>query len=93
MRAWGACASAWGGLCEGVTSHLDGLPAPVAVLLVLGEAPHVEVALDHLGPQDVVLLVLPHRDRLSPPTEPERLRTQLRDYTHARAQTVNDLRP
>ena len=38
----------------------DGLgrvPSPLAVLVVLGEAPQIEIGLDHLGPQDVVLLV------------------------------------
>ena len=44
---------------KGRATDLHGLPAPLAVLGVLGEAPQVEVGLDRLGPKDVVLLVLP----------------------------------
>lgn len=35
-------------------SHLHGLPAPLPVLGVVSQSPHVHVALDDLWPQDVV---------------------------------------
>lgn len=64
--------------CSG--SHLRCLPAPLPVLGIVGEPPHVPVGLDDLWPQDVVLLILPHGHRLQAAVELEGLRAQLQHW-------------
>lgn len=61
-------------------SHLRRFPAPLTVLGVVGEPPHVPVGLDDLGPQDVVLLVLPHRHGLQAAVELEGLGAELQHW-------------
>lgn len=61
----------WGG------PHLCRLPSPLPVFGIVGEPPHVPVRLDHLRPQDVILLVLPHSHRLQAAVELEGLRAEL----------------
>lgn len=46
----------------------------------MGEPPHVPVGLDDLGPQDVVLLVLPHGHSLQAAVELKGLRAQLQHW-------------
>jgi hypothetical protein len=38
-------------------AHLNDVPSPVAVLLVVRQTPHDEITLDRLGTEDVVLLL------------------------------------
>ena len=44
---------------RGKSADLYSLPGPVPVLLLLGETPQVEMGLQHLRPQDVILLIRP----------------------------------
>ena len=60
--------------------YLYSLPAPLPVLGVVREPPHVHVGLDGLGTQDEVFLILAGGDGLDPAVETERLRTQLQSY-------------
>lgn len=62
------------------SSHLHRLPAPLSVLGVVGEPPHVHVRFDDLRPQDEVLLILPCGDGLHAAVETERLGTQLHTW-------------
>lgn len=57
--------------------YLCCLPAPLAVFGIVGEPPHVPVGLDDLGPQDVVLLILPYSHRLQAAVELKGLRAEL----------------
>jgi hypothetical protein len=61
--------------CE---TYQDSLPSPVAILLLLGQSPHVEVRFDDLRPQDVVLLVGTHRLGLGVRIKAKRFWTELR---------------
>lgn len=58
-------------------THLHGLPAPLTVLGVVCHPPHVHVALDDLGSQDVVPVAQPGRRSLRAPVKAEGLRAQL----------------
>lgn len=71
-------------------SHLRRLPAPLPVLGIMGEPPHVPVGLDDLRPQDVILLVLPDGHRLQAAVELEGLRAQLQHCRTRRAKTRNE---
>lgn len=57
--------------------YLYCFPAPLSVLGVMGEPPHVPVGLDDLRPQDVVLLILPNSHRLQAAVELEGLWAEL----------------
>lgn len=46
----------------------------------MGEPPHVPVGLDDLRPEDVVLLVLPHRHRLQAAVELKGLGAELQHW-------------
>lgn len=56
--------------------HLHGLPAPLPVFGVVGQTPHVHVALDDLWPQDVVAVTQSGGCGLGSCIKAERLRTQ-----------------
>lgn len=58
-------------------SHLHGLPAPLAVLGVVSQPPHVHVALDDLWPQDVVSVAQSGGRGFTSAVEPESLGPQL----------------
>lgn len=74
--------------CSG--SHLCRLPAPLPVLGIVGEPPHVPVGLDDLRPQDVVLLILPHGHRLQAAVELEGLRAQLQHWRGGEEEVEGD---
>lgn len=76
--------------CTG--SHLCRLPAPLPVLGIVGEPPHVPVGLDDLWPQDVVLLILPHGHRLQAAVELEGLRAQLQHWRGGEEEVERDER-
>lgn len=57
--------------------YLCSFPAPLPVLGIVGEPPHVPVGLDDFGPQDVVLLILPYSHRLQAAVELKSLRAEL----------------
>lgn len=59
-----------------VVSHLNGLPAPLSVFGVVGQSPHVHVALDDFWSQDVVSVAQPGRRGFAPAVKSERLRSQ-----------------
>ena len=63
--------------CGVVSAHLRGLPAPLPVLGIVGEPPHVHVGLDDLGSEDEVFLVLACSDGLDPSVKTKRFWTQL----------------
>lgn len=57
--------------------YLHSFPAPLLVLGVVGQPPHVHVGLDDLRTKDEVLLILPSGNSLNPAVEAECLGTQL----------------
>lgn len=57
--------------------YLHSFPAPLSVLGVVGQPPHVHVGLDDLRAKDEVLLVLPSSYGLNPAVEAERLGSEL----------------
>lgn len=57
-------------------SHLHGLPAPLPVLGVVSQSPHVHVALDDLWPQDVISVAQSGGRGFSSAVKPESLGPQ-----------------
>jgi len=70
--------------CSVGGAHLDSFPTPLSVLGVVGQPPHVHVALDDLRAEDVVAVAQPGRGCFPSAVKPERLRSQFGGWRRKR---------
>lgn len=70
--------------------YLCCLPAPLPIFRIVGEPPHVPVRLDHLRPQNVVLLILTYSHCLQAAVELKGLRAELQHLREKRKVEVEN---